>query len=62
MKVALVAPGGTDTAAGTSIDVELLERETLTPAAGDTSFSVTVPVELAPPRTEFGESVNSVRV
>ena len=54
VNVAVVAPPATVTLAGTVADAELLARVTLSPAVGATAFRVTVPVELAPPRTLVG--------
>ena len=49
--VALVAPAGTVTLAGTVTAVELSERGTTSPPAGATEFSTTVPVAAVPPVT-----------
>lgn len=55
VKVALNAPAGTVTLAGTvAIAVLLLDRVTLLPPEGAGPSSVTVPVEVAPPVTEVG--------
>ena len=62
VKVALAAPAGIDTEAGTRIVVTLLVRATLIPTAGATAFSVTVPVAFVPPNTEAGATVNEVKV
>lgn len=57
VKVALVAPAGTVTEAGT-VALELLEeRFTATPPVGAAPVRVTVPTEEAPPATVFGETV-----
>src|SRR2546425_12450394 len=58
LKVALVAPSGTVTLAGTVAAALLLERETRAPPLGAGPFSVTVPVEdpSGPPRTLAGVS------
>jgi hypothetical protein len=55
VKVAVVAPAGTVTFAGTvARDVLLLERVTKTPDGGAAPVSVTVPVEGLPPVTDVG--------
>jgi hypothetical protein len=57
VKVALIAPAGTVTLAGTvATDVLLLERETTAPPLGAAPLSVTVPVEGDPPLTLLGFS------
>lgn len=54
-KVAVSDPDGTVTLDGTlAADVLLLESVTTVPLAGATPFKVTVPVEDAPPISEFG--------
>jgi hypothetical protein len=59
VKVALVAPAGTVTLAGTvATPVLLLERETTAPPLGASALSMTVPVEGDPPLTLVGFSVN----
>ena len=62
-KVALVAPSGTVTLAGTVAAALLLERETRAPPLGAGPFSVTVPVEdpSGPPRTLVGVSDSEER-
>lgn len=60
-KVAVVAPAGTVTVAGTVPRLALLEvRFTTKPPVGATLLSVTVPVALLPPTTEAGANVRSV--
>ena len=57
VKVALVLPVGTVTLAGTWTALVSLLRFTVTPGEGAAVKSVTVPVELEPPVTEFGPKV-----
>ena len=58
VNVAEVALAGTATLVGTwAAEVLLLERATVAPPAGAGPFSVTVPVEEAPPGTEVGFKV-----
>lgn len=55
LKVALIAPAGTVTLAGTcATAVLLLESATTAPLEGAVPFKVTVPVELLPPTTDGG--------
>jgi hypothetical protein len=59
VKVALWAPAGTVTLAGTvATPVLLLLNVTTVPPAGATSSSITVPCEVLPPWTEVGLSAN----
>ena len=62
VKVALVAPAGTVTLAGTVVALELAESDTDAPPAGAAALNVTVPVEELPPATLVGlsESAESV--
>jgi len=61
--VALVAPAGTVTLAGTVAAAVLsLERETTAPPVRAGPLSVTLPVEGDPPLTLVGLSVTDVRV
>ena len=63
LKVALLAPAGTVTLAGTLAAPLLLESMTCAPPAGAGPLNVTVPVEnCAPPITLEGLSVNEERV
>ena len=63
VKVALVAPAGTVTLAGTVATVVLLlERLTTAPPAGAAPLSVTVPWEEFPPATLVGFSVSEERM
>ena len=63
-KLALLAPAGTVTLAGTAATPGLLlERETTAPPVGAGPLRVTVPVEdCAPPTTLVGLSVSAERV
>jgi len=58
VKVAEVLPEATVTVAGTCAEASLLESATTAPPEGAVPFSVTVPVDEAPPRTLVGLSVN----
>ena len=59
VKVALWAPAGTVTLAGTvATPVLLLVNVTTVPPGGATSSSITVPCEVLPPLTEVGLSAN----
>ncbi len=62
VKVALVAPAGTVTRAGTFAALLLLESSTCAPPAGAGPLSVTVPVEDDPPITLLGLSVSEETV
>ena len=57
VKLALVAPAGTVTLAGTVTTAWLLlQRPTTAPPAGAGALNMTVPVEELPPRTHAGEN------
>jgi hypothetical protein len=58
-KVALVAPAGTVTLAGTAAAALLLDRAMVTPAAGAGPLSVTVPVAGSPSTTAVGLRVKA---
>ena len=63
VNVALVAPAGMVTLAGTVATAGLsLERETMTPPVRADPLSVTLPVEGDPPLTLVGFSASEVRV
>jgi hypothetical protein len=63
VKVALVAPAGTNTLEGTRAEPLLLESMTVAPPAGAGALSATVPVEVCrPPITLVGFSVSEERV
>ena len=53
-KVVLVAPGATDTLAGTVADELLLVSDTVNPPEGAAADSVIVPCDDAPPVTDDG--------
>ena len=54
-------PAGTVTLAGTVAAVLVLDRDTTAPPVGAVPFSVTVPVEEAPPTTVAGLTVTDNR-
>jgi hypothetical protein len=62
VKLALVAPAGTVTLAGTVVALELSESDTAAPPPGAAAVKVTVPVEELPPTTLPGlrDSAESV--
>jgi len=63
VKLALVAPAGTVTLAGTvATPVLLLDKLTTAPPLGAGAFSVTVPVEELPPVTVVGFKMSDERV
>jgi hypothetical protein len=63
VKVALVAPAGTNTLEGTRAAPLLLESMTVAPPAGAGALSATMPVEVCrPPITLVGFSVSEERV
>ena len=61
VNVAVVAPAATVTDAGTVALVELELKVTAMPPEGAAPLSVTVPVELVPPRTDVGETERETR-
>jgi hypothetical protein len=61
VKVPLVAPGATETLAGTVAEPVLPERATVAPAGG-AGATVTVHVLTLPPTTVEGLQVNAVRL
>lgn len=63
VKVALLAPAGTNTLEGTLAAPLLLERMIVAPPAGAGALNVTLPVEdCRPPTTVLGFSVSEDRV
>jgi hypothetical protein len=59
VNIAVLAPAGTVTDAGTwATDVRLLESVTIAPPAGAGPFKVTVPAEGFPPWTLLGVSTS----
>ena len=61
VKVALVAPAGMVTLAGTDAAAALLESETAAPPPGAGAFRVAVPVEADPPVTLVGLKASAER-
>ena len=61
-KVVLVAPGATDTLAGTVAAAVLLDSDTANPPAGAALVSVTLPCEVPPPVTLPGFSTRVFRL
>jgi hypothetical protein len=61
-KLALVAPAGTVTLAGTVAAVEFSESDTTAPPLGAAALKVAVPVEELPPTTLVGVSASEVSV
>jgi hypothetical protein len=57
VKVTVFAPAGTSTPAGTCAELLLLDKVTVSPPAGATPLSVTVPTELFPPTTVIGVTI-----
>jgi hypothetical protein len=57
VKLAVVAPAGMVTEAGTDAAALSLDRATVSPLAGAAAPLVTVPVVLSPPATELDVSV-----
>ena len=62
VNVALVAPAGTVTLAGTVVAVESSESDTAAPPLGAAALRVTVPVEELPPTTLVGLRETADRV
>ena len=62
VNVALVAPAGTVTLAGTLVALEFSESETATPPLGAAALNVTVPVDAVPPTTLAGLSATEANV
>jgi hypothetical protein len=62
VKVAVLAPAATVTLAGTVAAALLSDSVTTAPPVGALPFSVTVPVEFAPPVTVVGLTVSEVKV
>ena len=62
VKVALVAPAGTVTLAGTAAAAELSDSDTAAPPLGAAPVRVTVPVEELPPLTLVGLRLNAESV
>ena len=62
VKVALLAPAGTVTLAGTLVALELSDSDTTVPPLGAAPVRVTVPVEALPPVTLVGLRLNAESV
>ncbi len=62
VKVPVVAPAGTEAVAGTVAAANVDDREMGSPPVGAALEIVTVPTELAPPRTDVGLRVRPVTV
>jgi hypothetical protein len=62
VKVALVAPAGTVTLAGTAVALELSDSATVAPPLGAAALNVTVPIDELPPTRLVGLSDTAVSV
>ena len=60
LKLAVLAPDGSETEAGTETTLLLLDKATTAPFIGAGGLMVMVPIELLPPTTVVGFSVNDV--